>query len=306
MVRIKGAVLLALVAAAGGCASEGTLDIRPVGRQAAGGETPSARILIAQGQLALGNVALALEGFRRAKRDEPGSIAALAGMAECYRQMGRIDLSRRYYEEALALAPQEPRLYVGLAGVIEGEGDSATGRSLRQEAATRAAGLVPPASPAVAPPVPTPSAASVTIALAPARPAAAPRARLERLSSGEVALVTGGASPWVARAQLANARKVTVQYEKRTAMVVLNAARVQGIAARTRDYLAARGFSATRIGNAPTVVAQSIIRFPDGARDRAARIAAQFSVAPRLEQAAGPLTLIVGRDAAAQRGRNAG
>ena len=136
----RGGILLLAVLAASGCASEGELNIRAVGRQpAASGEPVSARIALAQGQLVLGNVALALEGFRRAERDEPGSVAALAGMAECYRQMGRIDLSKHYYEQALAVAPQEPKLYLALARTLDGDGQKEAAQSLRTEAAARSA-----------------------------------------------------------------------------------------------------------------------------------------------------------------------
>jgi tetratricopeptide (TPR) repeat protein len=305
-----GIVLLAMLAGAG-CASQGELNIRPVGRQAAAvGEPVSARVALAQGQLALGNVALALEGFRRAERDEPGSVAALSGMAECYRQMGRTDLSQRYYEQALAVAPEKPQLYLALARTLDGDGQATAAQSLRNEAAARTADKAAPVTTATGSVaiLPTPvaagaPAASVTITLPPARPIArklageASHARLERLSTGEVALVTSGKSPWAAQKVAASPRSVTVQFARRDAMVVLNGARIAGIAARTRDYLAARGFAGAQIGNAKTPQAQSLIKYPATARVRALRIAAQFAVAPKLEASDGPLTLIVGRDA---------
>ena len=43
----------------------------------------------ARGHLVLNNVALALEGFRKAQRDEPESTDALLGIATCYDRMGR-------------------------------------------------------------------------------------------------------------------------------------------------------------------------------------------------------------------------
>ena len=48
------------------------------------------RIAEARGQLALGNVALALEGFRKAAREDPNSIDALAGMADLLRPDGPV------------------------------------------------------------------------------------------------------------------------------------------------------------------------------------------------------------------------
>ena len=302
------------------CASEGKLDVRPVGRQATAEQPVSMRIALAHGHLAVGNVALALEEFRRASREENGNALAFAGMAECYRLMGRTDLSKRYYEQALALAPTEPGLYVGLSNALADAGDIGGASAARGEAAARVEGKVvvpaaaiaatepalaaasrPPAAPtAVTFAQPPLRSNSVTVALAPARPMAS-NARLERLSSGEVALVTSAKSLWAARAVATTPRSVTVKFDQRPAMVVLNAARVQGIAARTRDYLAARGFAATRIGDAPRTSVQTVIRYPSEARSRATRIAAQFPFAPRLEQGDGPLTLIVGRDAASNR-----
>lgn len=329
-----GIALAALVAT--GCASAGKLDIRAVGKQPSpAGQPVSARIALAHAQLALGNVALALEEFRRAERETPRSIGALAGMAECYRLMGRFDLTRRYYEQALAVAPEEPALYHAFAAALDSNGQADAARALREEVAVRTADLetpvvtasasvarlpaavpetaraasvtvtLPPASSiaptAVAAPV---RAATIAVAAAPAPARAVPTpkmTRLERLSTGEVALVTAGQSPWVARRVAATAKSVTVRFEKREAMVVLNAARIAGIAARTRDYLAARGFNGASIGDSPQTAGQSLIRYPISARARAQRIAAQFPFRTRLVLGDGPLTLIVGRDAAATR-----
>ena len=56
---------------------------------------PRARLLAdAAAQLALGNVGLALEGFRKALREQPDSADAYAGIANCYEAMGRFDLAR--------------------------------------------------------------------------------------------------------------------------------------------------------------------------------------------------------------------
>ncbi len=328
-----GIALSALLAT--GCASTGKLDIRAVGIQPSfPGQPVSARIALAHSQLALGNVALALEEFRRAERETPGSIVALAGMAESYRLMGRFDLTRRYYEQALAVAPEEPALYHAFAAALDSNGQADAAQALRNEVAARTADRAKPvvtASGSVArlpaPVIEAASTASVTVTLPPAQPiapqAAAPdierlasapvttaiapartepttrTARLERLSSGEVALVTAGQSPWTARRVAATPKSVTVRFEKREAMVVLNAARVAGIAARTRDYLAARGFNGASIGDAPQTRGQSLIRYPSLERARAQRIAAQFPFHTRLVPGEGPLTLIVGRDAAA-------
>jgi Tfp pilus assembly protein PilF len=63
------------------------------------------RIAEAHGHLALGNVALAIESFRKALREQHDSVDAMVGLAGSYYHMARFDLSRRYYESALAIAP---------------------------------------------------------------------------------------------------------------------------------------------------------------------------------------------------------
>lgn len=297
----------AALLAAAGCAGAGKLDIRPVGMLAGDGQPVSARVALAQGQLALGNVALAIDEYRRALREEPNSVAALTGMAHCYELMGRFDLTRRYYEQALSLAPESASLSLALAGSLDRQGQQGEALELRREVATRAAGATQPAVTATGSVAELPTAAAAAPAPAPratltvSLPAPRPEqrvARLERMSSGEVALVTSAASPWVAHKVAASRRSVTVQFERRAPLVVLNAARVAGIAARTRDYLARRGFAGAQIGDAPARRARTVIQYPADGRARAERIAAQFNFTAQLEAGSGPLTLLVGRDAA--------
>jgi len=163
------------------------------------------RIAEARGQLALGNVALALESYRKAAREQPDNLEALAGIAGCYDRMGRFDLSQRNYEAALALAPRDPALLAALASSLELQGRSDEAAGVRSEIkVAMAASFHPPleqvplriAAPAVASkpvspmagspavparsvtiilPAPNPAAVaagSVTIALPAPRPAA--------------------------------------------------------------------------------------------------------------------------------------
>ena len=133
---VSAAVLA--VAACGG--ESGKLEIRSTPTALAPGEHPvSFRVAEARGQLALGNVALALEGFRKAWREDPNSVAALAGMADCYDRMGRFDLSRRNYEAALAIAPANLELLGALASSLDQQGDRDGAGKVRQEIALRAA-----------------------------------------------------------------------------------------------------------------------------------------------------------------------
>ena len=380
----KGGILLvtgAVLACTACLGGPGKLEIRSSdsGLQAGNQPVPF-RIAEARGHLALGNVALALEGFRKAAREDPASIEALAGIAACYDRMGRFDLSRRHYEMALAVAPANAGLLAAFANSLDVQGQAAQAASVRREMAALA---VPPAeqpalpqlarveiaeapavpeapastpapAPAPAPavvasvsppaPAPVPVAPaqtipvgrsvtvalppprpagpaakpsaeptamavapvgrSVTIALAPSRPAPAPHRspRLERLSLTEVALVTGSGPRWARTAKQPvrmAARKAAPQpFEVR----VLNAARVEKLAARTRAYLGRFGWREMAIGDAAAVRARSLIVYPDGRQSAALRLSARLGFATAKRTDVRQVTILLGRDAAAHPG----
>lgn len=391
-----GALVLA------GCANQAELTIRAKPTGLAQGEQPvNFRVAEARGHFALGNVGLALEGFRKALREEPANVDAMNGIAACYDRMGRFDLSRRYYEQALAVAPGDARLYANLAVSLELQGRRHEAASVRSELAARlnaghaatielaSVPAEPPAEPeqvaeapsfasepvvgpsselaltrapiatvpiaveveatqlAAAPPKPVaaaPQPASeaapmampapvVSVALAPPRPvakvAAAPVAakpapasevavaivpepsmaapdgpRLERLSMREVALVTAGPVRWKPRfaERPQSSALATSRVAARPAVLrltLLNAARSQGLAARSRSLLQQRGWSRVAIGNAPRVQRASVIYYPRGRRAEALRLAHQFGFTLRsLPGADNRLIVYLGRDAA--------
>ncbi|MEO6112820.1 MAG: LytR C-terminal domain-containing protein [Sphingomicrobium sp.] len=307
----KHVASLALVAVLASACSSGELNVRSIASPLAAGRQP-ANFRLAEGnaQFALGNIGLALESFRKALREDPASIDAMVGLAACYDRMGRFDLSRRHYEMALAAQPAEPALYAALAQSLDVQGRVPEAARVKAELAARVvapeAARDVPGSVSVLPPPPAPS---VTVALAPPRSApvavAQPKAgvRLERLSIGEVALVTQDRPRWQARAVTRTARSTTIRFEARpvTVVTLLNAARVQGLAARTRSFLAARGFRGAAIGDAPALRRQSVILYSAADRARAERIAAQFGFALERQSgtaAAKGLIILLGRDAA--------
>ncbi|MFC7536367.1 LytR C-terminal domain-containing protein [Sphingomonas sp. GCM10030256] len=305
-----GLASVAMLAVAGCGGSNAELNIRSVSSGIAAGERPvPERIAEARGHFRLGNMALALEAFRRALRDDRASVDALNGLAACYDKMGRFDLSRSHYEQALALAPGDARLYRNLALSLDLQGRRGEAESVRMEmkqrlAAGHAATLelaeaeAEAAETAVAErPVPVVGsgapAASVTVALAPAQPQPATKARLQRLSLGEVALVTTGKPVWTAR----NTQRRDEPAAAR--LTLLNAARVAGLAARTRTTLEGRGWKQIAIGNASQVEAQSVIAYPAARRADAVRLQRQFGFALRQRPSAdGPVVVMLGRDAA--------
>jgi len=303
--------------AAASCTAN-SIDVRSIKQPLAEGSQPvNFRVAEGASQLALGNVGLAVEAFRKALRDQPDSVPAMMGLATCYDRMGRGDLSRRYYESALAVDPANTEVYSLFAQSLDSQGQRDEAARVKTELAARV--VAPEASrdvPGSVPVLPPPPAQSVTVALAPPRsapvavaPLLAPVAverpiaslRLERLSLREVALVTRPEPRWEARTVTRTATSTTVQFDRKIqpAVTLLNAARVQGLAARTRSYLAMRGFTDARIGDAPAVRKQSAILYSAADASRAFRLAAQFGFSlERREAEKAGLTILLGRDAA--------
>ena len=287
------------------------VDVRAIkGPLAAGSHPADFRIAEGNSQMALGNVALALEAYRKALREKPDSVEAMVGMANAYDKMGRHDLSRRQFEMALAIQPANTEIYSIFAESLDGQGKRDEAARVKAELAERV--VAPEAvreAPGSIPVLPPPPAPSVTVALAP--PRSAPVAveypkvgvRLERLSMGEVALVTKPAPRWEARTVTRTATSTTIQFDRTIPAPVklLNAARVQGLAARTRTYLASRGFSGASIGDAPVTRRFSVIQFSPSEQRRAERIAAQFGFALERQPGGSGVTVLLGRDAARDR-----
>jgi len=205
MTRGGKAALLTATVALGGCvASSGNLKIRavadPISALPRGDE-----MAVARGQLALGNVGLAIEAFRKVQRYQPSDPGPLVGLADCYTLMGRLDLAQSNYEAALALAPRDPALLRGLARIFEFEGQperAALARRDAQAAASAMAAASPaPATPAsIAAVVPTAHRSSVTVALPPARsadakPAARPVAAPAPVASASITVKLPPARP---------------------------------------------------------------------------------------------------------------
>ena len=302
-------LLLSVVLGVAAC-STGELNVRPTkSALAAGQQPPSMRVAEGNAQLALGNVGLALEAYRKALREQPANVEAMIGLAASYDRMGRADLSRRYFEMALAADPANPEIYVHFAESLDSQGQRDEAARVKTELAERVvAPEAPREVPGSVPVLPPPPAQSVTVALAPPRslPVAVERPamsgmRLERLSMREVALVTTQEPRWEAKTITRTATSTTIRFDKARPqpVVLLNAARNQGLAARTKAFLAQRGFGGARIGDAPAVRSQSVILYSAGDVHKAERLAAQFGFSlERRESPKGRVTILLGRDAA--------
>jgi hypothetical protein len=387
--------MLAIAACA---AQPGKLTIRPTGTPLSTGVKPvSARLAEGRSQYALGNVALALESFRRAVREEPGNIDAITGVAACYDRMGRYDLSRKHYEAALAVEPGNVQTLAAFAASLNLQGMADEEASVRGEIRQRSAATVtaastiavaqlapthsaaaaanietipfgddvqpvrtPPAAMPGKPPaqvqtvqttpnpvriaqalpvvrapsaLPTAPARSITVMLAPPREASPPVAtqtaataparvrkptamavtharndagpRLERTSMGEVALVTRRAEPMFRAPAVRVAQANTIRFvplrqaQSGVPVRVLNAARIDRLAANTRSLMVRRGWKNIVIGNAAALRVRSIVLYPANVRLAAQRLAAQLGFPSALRAGKGEVTILLGSDAAA-------
>lgn len=358
----KALIIAASVVATGCTAPASEFKVRPIADPATKLREGGTDLGEARAQLALGNVGLALEAFRKVQRVTPQNIGALAGIAHCYEAMGRLDLARSNYESALALSPNDGRLLVALSSVLQRLGKKsqaaqalAQAERLDAPAAAPAAQIgvvdqqvsapaaseegstvtvvLPPARPPVAPPAqsaaaatlpPTtalaPGAPSVTVLLPPARAAdhrrpsktpstlasaANPAPRLERLSPGEVALVTNTASLWRPQLVARSRASTTVRWVPiRSASLpinvrLLNAARNRGLASRARTMLADRGWTRLEIGDAARTRESSVVMYPASRAALAHRVAAQFGFRAVKTNAGDIIVVLLGRDSTA-------
>jgi hypothetical protein len=85
--------------------------------------------------------------------------------------------------------------------------------------------------------------------------------------------------------------------EARPNIRILNAAKRQGIAAVTRNVLLDRGWRKIQIGDAAQTRDRSIVFYPASRRTLGRRLAAQFGFASQMRNDAGPLIVLLGRDA---------
>jgi len=307
-----------LIAAASCTSAHPDIKVR-----AAGSQVEVKGLGEAKSQLALGNVGLALEGFRTVLRDSPGNTEAAVGIAHCYERMGRFDLSGRWFETALASAPENPAVLNAFADSLQRQGRLSEAASVRSEAARLAsvtAAQAPSAEAEAAPVLALGEVArTVTIALPPPAPAgpatATPKSqlsgqaalagsdrsgpRLERLSLGEVALITRSGPVWTAQLIDQSRQSATFRWvEIRPVARLLNAARVEGLAARTREKLAARGWTKLAIGDAPAVRSKTLVLYPEYQRAVAHRLAAQFGFTHLQSFSGSEIVVLLGRDAA--------
>jgi hypothetical protein len=120
-----------------------------------------------------------------------------------------------------------------------------------------------------------------------------------------VALVTGGGPVWTPRVVERTDRSTTIRFARNdpaAAVVLLNAARVDRLAARTRSYLSDKGWRSMAIGNASQVREQSAVLYPAGREEFARRIARQFGFPMKRQPwKRRDVVVLLGRDAVIRR-----
>jgi hypothetical protein len=128
--------------------------------------------------------------------------------------------------------------------------------------------------------------------------------RLERVSPGEVALLTTSAPMWKAQLVSRTRTSTTVRWvpvqeaSARPNIRLLNAARSAGIAARARDMLLDRGWRKIEIGNAQASARQTVVIYPANRAALGRSLAAQFNCGSRRAADGDVLLVLLGRDRA--------
>jgi hypothetical protein len=141
----------------------------------------------------------------------------------------------------------------------------------------------------------------------PVKPVQPPR--LERLSPGEVALVTTTKPLWQGVSAPRALPSAAVRWAPvRTASAelpirLLNAARHEGLAAHTRRLLAVNGWRRLQIGDAPQVQTKSIILYPVGSERAARDLADRLGFRMRSVPKGRAIVVLLGRDAARMKAR---
>lgn len=269
-----------------GCGSSRRLSgIRPVGDVAVGQTSvAAANALVERGQYGL-----AIAAYRRVLRLDPTNSPAREGLAITYEMLGRADLADRYYQEALALAPRNPRIYQNFAAFLRAQRRDADAVQLMADMRI----ALPGAELAVAA-VPAPALGS--------EPASAvePDVRLIRQSDRATLVVTMRRSPAVPVAAPATAPPaLPVASQGLRPLRIVNAVGRYGVARQTAALLTKGGFDGVETGDATFKLKRSRILVPRNSRELGERLSWSLPFAARIEQSVrvDRVQLLIGADA---------
>ncbi|WP_447725207.1 LytR C-terminal domain-containing protein [Sphingomonas koreensis] len=288
---------LAMFGLLNGCAtSRGLSGIRPVGGVAVGQTSVAAgNALVERGQYGL-----AVAAYRRVLRLDPANSQALEGLAITYELLGRADLADRYYQEALALAPHNPRIYQNFAGFLRAQRRDADAEQLQADMriALPEAESEVAAAPVEAPP---PRTHVIPVELAAAAPME-PDVRLIR-QSDRATLVVTMPRPAVAPATALVTAEASASAPMRglRPLRVVNAVGRHGVARQTAALLAKDGFTGVETGDAAFKLKRSRILVPVHNRELGERLSRSLPFAARIEESVrvDRVQILIGADAVA-------
>jgi hypothetical protein len=114
-----------------------------------------------------------------------------------------------------------------------------------------------------------------------------------------VALVTRGEPVWTSQLVSRSPRSATFRWvQARPVAKLLNAARNEGLAARTRAHLMERGWRRLEIGDAESTRDKTLVLYPAFRRGTAERLARQFGFTRLKPFDGSEIVVLLGRDAA--------
>lgn len=288
-------VALSVLGLLNGCATPpGLSGIRPVGDVAVGQTSVAAgNAMIERGQYGL-----AIAAYRRVLRLDPANSQALEGLAIGYELLGRADLADRYYQEALALAPRNPRIYQNFAAFLRVQRRDADAARLMADMRIALPDAPVEAAQAVEP------APLAAVAATPSEP----DVRLIK-QSDRATLVVTMPQPVTAQAKLAKPPHLSDAAGPVRPLRVVNAVGRAGVARQTAALLAKRGFARVEIGDAVFKLKRSRILVPEDGRELGERLSRSLPFQVRIEESArvDRVQILIGADALAplMRGRRA-
>jgi tetratricopeptide (TPR) repeat protein len=116
-----------------GCAigARPLIGLRPVSNAPVLADLSTSESLVkGRSYLAMKQYGLAIELFKKASRDPASEAEAYNGLAISYEAIGRPDLAERYFEQAMSLAPEQPRYVANLQRFYAGSGQKEKERRL--------------------------------------------------------------------------------------------------------------------------------------------------------------------------------
>ena len=275
--------LLAALAAVGmlnGCASSpGLSGIRPVGDVAVGQTSVAAgNALVSRGQYGL-----AVAAYRRVLRLDPANSQAMEGLAISYELLGRADLADRYYQEALALAPRNPRIYQNFAAFLHAKKRHADADRLVADMRI----AIPDAPAEAAPAAVTGTAQAAAVEKEPVVASTSPPepdVRLIRQSDRATLVVTMPPSAVVPAVQ--GPPQMAVVPDSIRPPRVVNAIGRRGVARQTAALLARHGFAGVETGDAAFKLKRSRILVPLHKRELGEHLSRSLPFKARIEESA--------------------